>query len=291
MDNVVSFDEFEDEREIAAYQVGLPRIVLEGQDDVRLFKVYWFSHMIDSFEFVEAADIDGKAGCTAVREAVLRSRAENIPAFGFADRDHLFRSKDWELLFSVDEDAFHLGTADDVYYTTLRWEIEAYLLEPDLLEAWIRSHRDPPGTEAECAAAVGVAIDECEHVVRSNRYFAAAHHCGVGTRPEHFADKTAQQLADACDRALAMLQNGSGTACAVAELVEAALLAAPDAPDERLRWLLRYVDTKRLLHRLARRYRARKEIRWPFAELMRYSNRRPRELEQRLEGLRETLPN
>jgi hypothetical protein len=287
--NVVTFDAFEDEDEIVAYQTGLPRIVLEGKDDVRLFRTYWFAHMIDSFEFVEAADLAEGGGCTAVRQAVLNSRDQNIPAYGFADRDHLFRSKKWELLFTTDDDAFRDGTADDAFYTTLRWEIEAYLLEPDLLPSWLRSHRSPPGSPAMCAAALSYAIDECEHLLGTNPFFAAAHHCKVATRPEHFADKAAHELAAACDKALERMEEGNDAAETVSELVAEALAQAPLGPEERLRWLLRYVDTKRLLSRLSRRFAAQKEIRWPFAELMLQGNRRPRELELRLEGLRNTL--
>lgn len=292
MANVVPFDAFDDEEEITVYQTGLPRIVLEGKDDVRLFKTYWFPHMIDSFEFVEAADLAEGGGCTAVKQAVLISRDQNIPAYGFADRDHLFRSKKWELLFATDEDAFRAGTADDAFYTTLRWEIEAYLLEPDLLPSWLRSHRSPPGNPAMCAAAVNYAIDECEYLLGTSGFFAAAHHCGIATKTEQFGDKAAHELAAACDKALAKFGDGAGagvTAGTVAELVVEALSQAPYAPDDRLRWLLRYVDTKRLLLRLSRRFEAQKEIRWPFAELMLHSNRRPRELEQRLEALRDTL--
>jgi hypothetical protein len=184
---------------------------------------------------------------------------------------------------------FRAGTKDDAFYTTLRWEIEAYLLEPDLLPSWPRSHRSPPGNPAMCAAALANAIDECEHLLQTSGFFAAAHHCGIATKPEHFADKVAHDLAAACDEALVKLEIGAEAANVVSDLVGAALAQAPLGLDDRLRWLLRYVDTKRLLSRLSRRFEAQKEIRWPFAELMLQRNRRPRELEVRLECLRDTL--
>ena len=289
MANVVSFDAFDDEAEITAYQAGLTRVVLEGKDDVRLFRTYWFPHMIDSFEFVEASDLAEGGGCTAVKRAVLNSRAQNIPAYGFADRDHLFRSKKWELLFATDDDAFRDGTADDAFYTTQRWEIEAYLLEPDLLPCWPRSYRKPPGSPLMCAAAVDYAIDECEHLLKTSGYFAAAHHLGVPTKLGQFGDMAPHDFAAACDQALERFEGGTDTASTVSGLVAETLEKAPAGLEDRLRWLLRYVDTKRLLHRLSNRFAAEKEIRWSFAELMLHGNRRPGELEMRLEDIRSTL--
>lgn len=291
MTNVVPFDELENEREIEAYQIGLPRIVLEGKDDLRLFKTYWFSHLTDSFDFVKAEDIADGGGCSAVREAVARSRLNNIPAFGFSDRDHLFKTQNWNLLFSVDDDEFRVGTSDVHFYTTLRWEIEAYLLEPDLLPAWLRSHRRPPASDAHCATALAQAVDECEHLLRASQFFATAHVVGVEVKLEYFSDKEAQQLVEASNIALGRLQGSTDVAVGVGTLVEEVLRLAPHELSARLRWLLRYVDTKRLLIRLARRFAAEREIRWPLAELMRFGNLRPVELERRLNALKQTLTN
>jgi len=289
MTNVVQFDELNDEGEIVAYQLGLPRIVLEGKDDVRLFKIYWFPHLIDSFEFVEAVDIADGGGCSAVRDAVLRSRQDNIPAFGFADRDQLFRSKQWALLFAVDDAAFHTGTRDEACYTTLRWEIEAYLLEPDLLPAWIRSGCRVPGTDARCAAALGDIVEECEHLIRGSAFFATAHDQGKKVNIGHFADKAVNDLVAACESELGGLQHDGRIVKALRELIQAVFSAAPLDQSARLGWLLRYVDTKRLLHRLSRRFHADREIRWFLAELMLQKGRRPPELERRLDDLRETF--
>jgi hypothetical protein len=289
MANVVSFEEFEDEREIAVYQAGLPRIVLEGKDDVRLFRTYWFPHMLDSFDFVEAADIVDGGGCTALRDAVLKSRQDNIPAFGFSDRDRLFRTREWDLLFTTDDAAFAAGTANDEFYTTLRWEVEAYLLEADLLPSWVRSHRRPPGGAMQCAAALAQAIEECEELLRAHRFFAAAHACGVKTEPQHFGDKKATDLPAVCAKALDKLEGGAEIADKVDPLVQTIMDEAPGSPPDRLQWLLRYVDTKRLLYRLEKRYRAEPEVRWFLAELMLQGDRRPREIERRLLELRDQL--
>lgn len=291
MANVVSFDSFDDESEIATYHAGLPRIVLEGQDDVRLFKTYWFPSFIDSFEFVEAADIVEGRGCTAVCNAVLRSRQDNIPAFGISDRDHLFRTMNWALLFTVDNLQFEAGTRSDDFYTTLRWEVEAYLLEPDLLPAWVRSYRKKPGSDAQCAAALSEAIDECEHLLRANRFFATAHACGENIPEKYFSDRRAHELAAACADGLRRLADSNEVTKEIDKLTDAVLEAAPSEPSARLQWLLRYVDTKRLLVRLQRRFQANPEVRWFLAELMLQSDRRPHELEGKLAEFRDQVPS
>ena len=58
MSNIVSFDEYADDRQIAAHQLGLPRVVLEGRSDLNLFKEYWFTKQRESLEFICADDLE-----------------------------------------------------------------------------------------------------------------------------------------------------------------------------------------------------------------------------------------
>lgn len=284
MSDVVSFNDLSTQ-DIAAYQLGLPRIVLEGGSDVRLFEQYWFGHLIDTFDFVAAGAIVGGNGCTAVNIAVEKSRADNIPAFGIVDRDHLFRARQWADLFEVDSTAFAARTRDAHMYTTSRWEIEAYLLEPHLLPAWVRSYRAPPGSDAQCSSAVAGAIEEAEQLLRAIGFFATAHTIGRKCPAKYFVDVETGALVSAASAALAGLEADEGAAREVEALVDAVLTQAPTESHERLRWLLCYVDTKRLIYRLTRRYAAKSDVIWFFAELMKQGNARPRELEERLTEL------
>ncbi len=289
MSNVVSFEEFEDEQEIAAYQIGLPRIVLEGSDDVRLFRSYWFTNLIDSFEFVEAADIVDGGGCTAVQEAVRKSKENNIPAFGITDRDTFFQSRQWASLFAIDDVAFSAAGSGTDLYTTLRWEVEAYLLEPDILPAWLRSHSKPPAPPAVSAKAVEKALVECEQLLRAHRYFATAHHCGVSVSDAFCCNTPASKLVEKCNQALGKLTYDHSIVAEIDAYVDAIIEAAPQDPARRLVWLLRYVDTKRLLRRLTETFRGDPEVRWFLAEMMRAGNVRPVEIESKLLEVRERL--
>ncbi len=288
MVNVASFEEFDDERQIAAHQIGLPRVVLEGQDDVRLFRMYWFRHLAGSFEFVEAKELTNAAGCSAVEAAVVASReVDGIPAFGFVDRDTFFRSKKWHLLFAIDDAAFAEATTSEDLHTTSRWEVEAYLLEPDLIASLSRSlAKRRPAAEHVGDVPLRIAIEECENLLQAQRMLGAAHVCRVKYADGHFVDLSGAEFIAACEAELSGLELGHATAAEIAERVDAVLAAAPDEPAARLRWLLRYVDTKRLIRRLSRRLEVQPEVRWFLAEMMLQSNRRPAELEGKLSQIK-----
>lgn len=288
MSNVISLNDFENERDIEAYHIGLPRIVLEGVDDLRLFKNYWFPHLIDRFQFVEASEIVGGGGCTAVSAAVEASKQDNIPAFGFVDRDRHFRLKEWATLFDVDASAFKNATSNNDFYTTLRWEVEAYLLEPQLLSAWLRSYCQPARL-GQISSAVARTVSECEQLLKAHRFFATAHECGVSIANEYFKDRSVSLLLTACNQALERLNHDGTVAAAVDSYVDTIIQAAPTDLGPRLLWLLQYVDTKRLLVRLTTKWRGSGDIRWFLAECMYQSNTRPEEIEQKLLEVSDTL--
>lgn len=286
-ENVVPFDAFEDELEISAHQVALPRIVLEGGEDVVLFKRYWFFDFLDRFEFVQANDMGVGAGASAVGEAVTASQAAGIPAFGLFDRDCLFKRADWPMMFSVDDAAFDAATADAHTATNRRWEIEAYLLEPELIPRWVRSHhRQAPASQAECDSAVDRAIEECESLLAAQPYLATAHCCGVGVPDGQYCDREPHEFVAACGVDLGGLNDQLGTQGAIATHIAEVMQAAPATPADRLRWLLRYVDTKRLILRLRHRLSiGQGRHKWILAEFMEQRGMRPVELEQRLQAI------
>lgn len=288
-DNVAMFDEFDDVHQIAASHLGLPRIVLEGKDDVRLFKQYWFTGYMDRVDFVEASELVAGSGCTAVAAAVVKSRTEDsIPAYGLVDRDWLFRNRHWDHLFATKDADFEAATTTDAFYTTRRWEIEAYLLEPDLIASVVRSFtRTPHRSEAECSAALGQALQELQQMLHAQRMYVAFHVAGVGLPPQHFVHKLADELEAACEEALGHLADEGGQAAAaiVAPLVQAVVGASPISPPERWTWFLRFVDTKRLMARLDKRFGTVGDVRWFLAEIMQVGDRRPAELEKRIKDV------
>jgi hypothetical protein len=289
MSNVVSFDDYTDDRQIAAHQLGLPRVILEGRSDLSLFKEFWFTRQTENFEFMCAGDLGCGDGCTAVARAVAVSRErDSIPAYGIVDRDRLFRDRDWTTLFEVDEAEFLRRTeADDAVYTTMLWEIEAYLLEPDLIPHLARSHT----TRGFCARdneaiALDVAVEELEHMLKAQRLFAVAHENDTRYGDRHFVEREGDDLHAACDAELDRFAAGRERAAEFDTIIAGILDAAPTAAAERIRYLLRYVNTKRLIHRLIRRLRLFPDIRGFLATMMYHGGRQPAELTRKLEQIR-----
>ena len=285
-DNIAMFDEFEDVHQLSAVHLGLPRIVVEGMDDKRLFEQFWFTSYMDRVDFVQANELVAGSGCTAVAAAVQKSRnIDQIRAIGLVDRDWLFRSHDWGNLFSLDDFAFDAATKNEDFLTIRRWEIEAYLLEPDLLADLVKSlKRTGPGSAAECAAALGLAITEIESLLIVQRLFVACHVAGIRRDPNYMLHKLSAELEQECEKEMLAFTDADGLAAAatVDPLLQAIVAAAPADEESRWRLLLKFVDTKRLIGRLGKRFNTISEIRWPLAGMMEKSNRRPLELEQRI---------
>lgn len=281
--NAVSFDDFDNQSQIEAHQAGLLRVILEGKSDVSFFKDHWFIDLRDTFDFVEPAEIGGRGtGCTAVVPAVCKSRDEDgIPALGIVDRDWLFRSANWGVLFSIDDAHFAREARNDEVYVTALWELEAYLLEPDLLSIWVAlSSKRQPAKEVDRLAALTKACRECEIILGAASIFAGYHADEEPCASNFFAGQTAEDVSAYAQKKYA---NASEIYRAAADqvdlLVRNVLANAPPNDSERLVFFLRYVDTKRLLLRLAQSLQVHKDSHYGLALFMKETARRPSELQ------------
>jgi hypothetical protein len=279
--NVVSFDEFVSDQQIDAHQSGLVRVILEGQDDVVLFKEYWFAARTDVFSFIEAGKLVKGAGCTGVPKAVAFSIGEGIPAIGIVDRDTLFRSQNWNLLFAIDPVALNQDWTETGVYTASLWEVEAYLFDPDLLAEWVGvAHKPPPAPQARRDTALTQTIDACQFLIAAAHFFAAMHHDEKKTSPRMFWNQNHANLTATCTAAVgAAAPPAQAVAGQVEALIAAVIANQPALNADRLRYLLRYVDTKRLLFRLGHALNISEGTHWILAALMKGAGRRPVELD------------
>lgn len=280
-DNLVSFDEVDTEHQISALQAGLPRVVLEGSTDVRLFAA-WFLHLSDGVEFVEADDVIRGGGCSAVGAAVAHSISQDgVPAIGIVDRDHLFRGKDWTNLFTVDDTIFASVQTPDVITTSL-WEVEAYLLRPELLGDWVELRaREQPVPAAFAAGAVDAAVEECEALLDMSPALAAAHAAETAVPDGWGLGVSCSDLVAACEaNHAAELAAQAAIASQVKAMVAEIRRNAPTTPADRLSYLLRYVNTKRLLQRLKTRLCLHPNSHWVLTKVMSYRTLKPEELER-----------
>lgn len=280
--NVVPFSDFDSDRQVQAHQLGLPRIILEGDDDIRLFK-RWFSHLSEDLEFVQARDVGPGAGCTAVAPAVRISREDDgIPAVGIVDRDTIHRAKLWATMFETDDEIFARDVRTEAVYTTLLWEVEAYLIQPELLSDWAETQaRRLPARAQAGGDALNRSVEECEALLTATPFYAAVHDMGADRMPPgHFLNIDCADLANACAGHDITNEPGHQQAEAIiTPLVEAVRQHAPADAAERLVFYLRYVDTKRLLARLGRRLELREGAHWGLQTLMSGRGLRPVELE------------
>jgi hypothetical protein len=290
--NVASFDEFDNDQQIAAHHAGLPRVVLEGDTDVQLFSRFWFPIWQETFQFIEACKVGAGAGCTGVADAVALSRQDGIPAVGIVDKDTLFRNKEWARLFSLDAGALPIDWTINGVYVTSRWEVEAYLLEPDLLGAWVTvAHREPPGSQADCDQALARTIAACEALLVAAPYLASQHEGGAKVPLGFLYDQAVDRVREICEGKIEQsAENVKAVAAQVQELVSAIIANRPAEPNEGLPFLLRYVDTKRLFNRLGHVLRIRDVSNWAhLAQAMLSGGRRPTELEQVLRSIETSL--
>lgn len=283
--NVAELESFRSSEQFLAHARGLPRVILEGSSDVDLFKS-WFEDLQAEFEFLSADQVGGSGGgCTAVAPAVRYSWDQDIPALGVLDRDSLHRLWRWDLLFSTDAATLEGASGDDDVKIASLWEIEAYLLEPGLMGPWVGVQRRPlPARPQEIATALTKVLEECEALLVATPFLAAAHKGGRACDVRHFRDDRVPHIAAACGAALAA---GSEDDRVVAAEVEGHIVAlraaAPSDPAERLVFLLRYVDTKRLLKRLESRLGLNADAHHALKILMAEKRLRPDELRRFLE--------
>jgi len=282
--NVAELQSFASADQFLAHARGLPRVILEGRSDVDLFKS-WFEDLQSEFDFIAAEEIGPAGGCTGVQPAVRLSWDQDIPALGIVDRDYLHRSHRWELLFAVDHEAIADASEDPDVAVASLWEIEAYLLAPELLSLWVGVTRStPPASSAERAAALGRAVEECEALLDATPFFASGHAAGERFSERYFHGDQAARIAEVCRTALeAAPADRQATAEEIQDHVSALRAAAPAENADRLRFYLRYVDTRRLLARLEHRLGLNAHAHHALSVLMKERGLKPTEFEALLQ--------
>jgi hypothetical protein len=283
---VQSFDDFDSLQQLEAQQANLIRVVLEGRDDVVLFSTRWFVAEQETFDFIEASDVVAGAGCTGVLGAVEHSLGtDGVPAIGIVDRDVLFRDRKWDVLYEKEHARFVDATLSDKLHIASLWEIEAYLLDSDLLDILVGAcSRKAPATKAQMNAALGKTLVECALLLDIAPYLAGSHAMGDLVPAGYMCDKQAPNVyAEISQQLAALTARGDGTAMEVQLLVDQIRAELPETPAEQLPFYLRYVDTKRLLLRMTHALELGANVKWVLASLQVAASRRPQELAQVLE--------
>ena len=150
---------------------------LESESDRYIYAEIWFRDNQQKVEFVAVNQQAGTSGCTAVINHVRNQRAQGNLAWGLVDRDALMAKGEWDLVWETDDVKFSLSTPFGPYVkATLLWELENYLADIDVCEAYLaraklRVVRPATQIHQEFRA-------HCEALVPHAAYNAMAHQFG-----------------------------------------------------------------------------------------------------------------
>jgi hypothetical protein len=210
---------------------------------------------------------------------------DGVPTIGIVDRDVFFREHNWNALYQLENEALAQDIANGSVHVSSRWEIEAYLLDHDLLGLWIEAcHRKPPGSQVEVDTALAKTLADCDLLLEVAPFFAASHYAGIKVPAGFMCGATDPIVRDSIAQKLEALdEEGHNVATEVITLINLIKQHLPADPTEQLPIYLRYVDTKRLLQRLTHTLTLRDESKWTLSTFQGALGRRPQEFEKILE--------
>lgn len=116
-------------------------VFVESEDDVQILAERWFNDRGEWVEF-QSCDEGFGGGCSRVIHRVREARSKRIDAFGVVDRDALAADHQWDLFFQTDPKRFAEEAPFGKWVIVLGcWEIENYLLHPEVIEAHLADTR------------------------------------------------------------------------------------------------------------------------------------------------------
>ncbi len=116
-------------------------VYLESTDDVFIFKK-WFGHLLSKIEFKSVSGEKANGGCRNVIKRIKEINDSSLPFYGVVDRDALLNNIEthealwWETDDHTFINAFPFG---DRVFILHRWELENYLLHPDVIAHRIKN--------------------------------------------------------------------------------------------------------------------------------------------------------
>lgn len=263
---------------VIAQQKSKPIIYLEGESDIKIFENYWFVDILEKVSFRVTPD---SQGCSAVVKTVAADRLLGINSYGIVDRDKLMADEQWDLLRQVDDDLFDIRLPYPNIKVTRRWELESYLIEPDVLEAYLapaqggRAPRTLAAVEADLllhadALVPFAALNQAMHLHRikapKDGYTALDPRSVIETRIP------AEKLQSHPHISVDYYSNIPS--------VDAFAGTGVTTPRQRLQGLLRAINGKAMLNRITKAAQLKDDITYQIAREIKQFNRVPMELEQ-----------
>lgn len=267
---------------VIAQQKSKPIIYVEGESDKRIFENYWFVDVLGKISFSITPDFQG---CSAVVKAVALDRLTGISAFGLVDRDKLMADEKWELLRQTDDALFDSEWPYPDIKITRRWELESYLIEPEALESYLapaQGGRAPrPLAEVE-----GDLLSHADALIPFAALNQAMHKHRIKAPKDGYTklDSRAIILERIKDEKLVSHPHISGDYLTNLPLVDAFSGVGALSPRQRLYGLLRAVNGKAMLDRVAKAANLKDDITYQIAKEMKQLNKVPTELDAFVRG-------
>jgi hypothetical protein len=107
-------------------------VILESEEDYQIVGDRWFFDVGDNITFGHADEGEG-GGASKVCSKVKTLRAGKVSSYGIVDRDAI-RTSHPELWWETDDTIFMAQQPLENVRVLCRWEIENYLLDPEIIE-------------------------------------------------------------------------------------------------------------------------------------------------------------
>ncbi|WP_199051919.1 DUF4435 domain-containing protein [Aquitalea sp. ASV15] len=258
-------------------------VYVEGKDDLAIYKNYWFSQLTDKLNFI-CAEEGGAAvpGCVGVERNVITQRLAGIDAYGLIDRDAV-------------SDFIHASETNDISYLeknyqknpyiyyTVRWELENYLIDPDVWEQERVNAKTQGHNRREAMAVYEEILEHCQILVAHAAANVVRQIFGQPKIPDGFGSQAKSRAAYEKELfSTIMLDASEEQQIAYREWVSR--IEAFDFPDgtpsDRVLAICRRIHGKALLLRFFKTYNIQDEKRFSVAYHL--AGKVPRELSDKL---------
>lgn len=174
-------------------------IYVEGDSDQKIFANYWFRGREQELDFKPPPS---GSGCAAVVNQVKTERLAGISAWGIVDRDKLMADGHMTVLHETDDAKFDAARPYGPHVkVTQRWELESYLLEPEVIEEHLAAHHSGRGTRPR-EHVVQELLKHADALVPHAAANQVLHQAGISALPDKFG-LDAKCRADMASRVLA----------------------------------------------------------------------------------------
>ncbi|MDP1611086.1 MAG: hypothetical protein Q8M11_08490 [Sulfuritalea sp.] len=254
-------------------------VILESDEDVQIVKDRWFFDVGDAIEFNHANSNGEGGGANQVCNRVDELLSQSETSFGIVDRDAI-RMTHPDLWWETDDGKFRSARPMGNNVRVLsRWEIENYLLDPEIIEESLADiEARPPRRGHTCTQTLYGYLDAA--VALSAADVVANCH---GLRFDHSLDECPE--AHLTDQIAKELGEHVGELPAAAARIRAFGSGEQSPSLEHWERISRMIDGKRLLRRikLMQKRLGGNDRRLDLASKLRTRNRIPQEFSEHVE--------